>query len=396
MAEREAAAAAAAETETEAGASGGPRRRDTKYADASAGGGVGPGAGERVTAAQSPRDEDEDEDATRFSAAQLRVRLAQTRLEAKMAADDELLALRKRLVEAEYALEERERARRKEGERLDALQLRVDGIVQEHRRTLSGMRGDLSAEKLVAALETEKEIRARLRAAFEKQSAELSAAERRVEELDAQVQHYQKTETVLSQSVAHFQHRFDAKDQQRAAALDRARQKIEAKFVDEVAALRRELELSRRTEKMAQDELLQLQRERDQLRERVERVAVRQTEENAREDELLARIASLETDKAVLQSKAEQVEKADAQLRSKVNAQSEEMEHLRRLNEGLQAENKELAELANELVEMAEKQHEEKLKRRSIDPNAAADVDADRKEGEFLQQRKKRLRLSLG
>jgi len=79
-----------------------------------------------------------------------------------------------------------------------------------------------------------------------------------------------------------------------------------------------------------------------------------------------------------------------------VNTQIEEIEHLRRLNEGLLAENKELAELANELVEMAEKQHEEKLKRRSIDPNAAVDADADREEGEFLQQRKKRLRLSLG
>jgi chromosome segregation ATPase len=389
MAEREVAAA-----EAEASASECPQHQTPESTNASVGGGASLNAGERLSVSQSPSDEDED--VARFSAAQLRVRLAQARLEAKMAADDELLALRKRLVEAEYALQERERARQREGERLNALQQRVDGIVQEHRRTLSGMQGDLSTEKLVAALETEKEVRVRLRAAFEKQSAELSAAERRVEELDAQVQHYQKTETVLSQSVAHFQHRFEAKDQQRAAALDRARQKIEAKFIDEVAELRRELELARRTEKMAQDELVQLQRERDQLRERVESVAVLQTEENAREDDLLARIAALETDKAVLQSKAEQVEKADAQLRSKVNTQIEEIEHLRRLNEGLLAENKELAELANELVEMAEKQHEEKLKRRSIDPNAAVDADADREEGEFLQQRKKRLRLSLG
>lgn len=395
MAEREAEEAAASAAETSAFRRSEPR--ESSSSDVCTDAGAGLPVAEGSVAPQSVNEAaDEDENAARFSAAQLKVKLAQARLEAKMAADDELLALRKRLVEMEYALQERERAQQKEDERFSALKQSVDGIVQEHKRTLNGMRSDLPMEKLVAALETEKAIRAKLRAAFEKQSAELSAAERRVEKLSGQVLHYQKTETVLAQSVAHFQHRFDAKDQQRVAALERTKQEVETKYIDEVSELRRELELAKRTEKMAQDELLELQRERDRLRERAESVAVQQIEKDAREEELLARIAELETDKAVLQSKAEQVERADAQLRSKVNAQSEEIEHLQRLNEDLKAENKELVTIANDLMEMAEKQHEEKLKRQSIDPNEMANADADREDGEFLQQRKKRLRLSMG
>lgn len=344
----------------------------------------------------APADGGSDNSDGSVTAAQLKVKLAQARLETKMAADDEQLALRKRLIEIEYALEEQSRASERADERYRQLQASTNEILAVHRQTLAGMRDELLPDKLVAALETEKAMRSKLQAAFEEQNKQLLAAERRVEELTGQVLHYQKTETVLAQSVTHFQHRVDAKEQQRAELQERTKRELELQYADELTKLRHEAQLANRTEQLAQDELLAVRRQYEELQARERAAIERQTGENARHDELLATIERLETEKAVLQSRAEQVEKADAQLRSKVNAQSDELDALRKEKEALQVNNADLGAMATELLEMVESQNQDKRKRQSLEPPTDGAASSLRKDEEFVRQRKKRLRRSLG
>ncbi|RLN94739.1 hypothetical protein BBJ28_00022159 [Nothophytophthora sp. Chile5] len=349
-------------------------------------------------------DNDGDEYAVSFSSAQVKVKMAQARLEAKLAADDELLAARKQLVESRYEVTSRERERDQAAERCASLQLRLDAVLQEHKRTMTGMREDLQLDSLVAMLDMEKATREKLRAAFATQQRTLAQAQERVEALDAQVASYQKTETVLAQSVAHLQHRFASKDQQRAASVEHIRRELADQYEKETVSLREELAIARRTEQMAQDQLQALQEEHAALRESAQQVLNSQESTATHEQELLDTIAQLETEKAVLQSKAEQVQKADAQLRSQVHAQNEELEVLRLSKETLERDNKELGEIATDLMQMAERQHTE-IAKQSVSAAAAGASTADTpnsttsnhdEDEAFLQKRRKRLRTSLG
>ncbi|KAJ8514985.1 hypothetical protein ON010_g18614 [Phytophthora cinnamomi] len=264
------------------------------------------------------------------------------------------------------------------------------------------MREDLQLEKLLATLDVEKTTRQKLQEAFEKQQQALSLAQELVEKLDAQVANYQKTETVLAQSVAHLQHRFASKDQQRAASVETVQRELVEQHEQEVAALREELGIAQSTEKLAQEQLQELQKELKALGSNAQQAVASKESVVTREHELQAKILQLETEKAVLHSKAEQVQKADAQLRSQVHAQSEEIATLRQEKEALQRDNKELGEIASDLMQMAEKQHAENV-RRGISPARSTGDSAigtpgstHEEDGIFLQKRKKRLRMSLG
>lgn len=343
--------------------------------------------------------EDDDEFSLRFSAAQLKARVAQAKYEAKLAADAELLVVKKELVERRYEVTDRERERDKVVEQCGALQRRLDAVLQEHKQTLNGMREDLQLEKLLATLDMEKATRQKLQEAFEKQQQALSLAQERVEKLDVQVANYQKTETVLAQSVAHLQHRFASRDQQRAASVENVQRVLVEQHEQEVAALREELNIARSTEKMAQEQLQELQKA---MRDNEQQTLASKESVVGRERELQAKVAQLETEKAVLQSKAEQVQKADAQLRSQLHTQSEEIATLRQEKEALQRDNKELGEIASDLMQMAEKQHAENVRRgvspaRSTGDSAFGTPGSTHEEDDiFLQKRKKRLRMSLG
>ncbi|KAI9983878.1 hypothetical protein PInf_005151 [Phytophthora infestans] len=346
--------------------------------------------------------DDDGEFAVRFSTAQLKAKIAQAKHEAKLAADAELLAAKKELVEWRYKVADRERERDKMLSQCEALQKRLDAVLQEHKQTLLGMREDLQLETLLATLDMEKATRKRLQEAFQAQQQALSLAQERVDKLDVQVTNYQKTETVLAQSVAHLQHRFATKDQLRAASVEHVQRELIEQHEQEMAALCGELAIARSTEKMAQEQLQQLQKELKTLRAN-EQLALASRENVAtHEQELQAKIAQLETEKAVLHSKAQQVQKADAQLRSQVHAQSEEIATLRKDKEALQRDNKELGEIASDLMQMAERQHEENVKRgvspakATGDPHMATPGSTREEDGVFLQKRKKRLRLSLG
>ncbi|KAG7379629.1 hypothetical protein PHYPSEUDO_008312 [Phytophthora pseudosyringae] len=344
----------------------------------------------------------DDEFAVRFSAAQLKAKIAQAKHEAKLAADAELLAAKKKLVERRYEVTDRERERDKAAAQCEALQRRLDAVLQEHKQTLAGMGADLQLEKLLATLDTERTTRQKLQEAFEKQQQALSLAQERVEKLDVQVANYQKTETVLAQSVAHLQHRFASKDQQRAASVEHVQRELVDQHEQEMAALREELAIVRGTETMAQEQLQKLQKELKTLRDSEQQALASRANVVTHEHELQAKFTQLETEKAVLQSKVEQVQKADAQLRSQVHAHLDEIATLRQEKEALQRDNKELGEIASDLMQMAERKHAEDVKRgispakSTGDASVATPGSTHEEDGLFLQKRKKRLRLSLG
>ncbi|ETP52867.1 hypothetical protein F442_02163 [Phytophthora nicotianae P10297] len=344
----------------------------------------------------------DDKYALRFSAAQVKVKIAQAKHEAKMAADAELLAARKELVKRRYEVTDREREREKVVAQCQALQKRLDAVLQKHKQTLLGMREDLQLERLLATLDMEKATRLKLQEAFNAQQQALSLAQERVEKLDVQVANYQKTETVLAQSVAHLQHRFASKDQLRAASVVHIQRELIEQHEQEMTVLREELAIARSTEKMAQEQLQELQKQLKTLRDSEQQALASRENVAAHEHEFQAKVAQLETEKAVLQIKAEQVQKADAQLRSQLHAQSEEIATLRQEKEALQRDNKELGEIASDLMQMAERQHAENVKRgispakSTGDTSVATPGSTHEQDGIFLQKRKKRLRLSLG
>ncbi|CAI5720908.1 hypothetical protein KXD40_005985 [Peronospora effusa] len=335
-----------------------------------------------------------DEFAVRFSAAQVKVKLAQAKHEAMLAADAELLVVRKELVERRYEVADLKRERDAVVSQFKALQMRLDAVLLEHKQTLCGMREDQQLEKLLVTLDVEKAIRQKLQEAFEKQQQTLVLAQERVEKLDGQVARYQKTETVLAQSVAHLQHRFASKDEQRTASVEHVQRELIEQHEQEMAELRKKVAIAQGTEKMAQEQLQKLEKELKALRDQESVVT--------HEHELQVKITQLETEKAVLRSKAEQVQKADAQLRSQLHAQSEEIACLQQEKEKLQRDNKELGEIASDLMQMAERQHSENVNRgispaRPTRDTSVATPGSTHEEDEiFLQKRKKRLRLSLG
>lgn len=342
----------------------------------------------KETGALEKHDHQDDDDQYRleFSAAQLRVKVQQARLETKIAADEQMLVLRKQIVDLEHQIQELQRSNAQAADRHQVLQNGVDVIMSDHKRTLNGMRDDLHVDKLVAALEAEKAARENLHSAYEKQNAALLGAQERVESLNAQVLKYQKTETVLAQSISHFQHRFDNKDQQRVASLERVKLELEEKHRDDTSSLLREVEIAKRAEQMAQEQLLAVEKECRLLQQSAQAAAAKQDRSGDAERELRAKIDQLETEKAVLVSKAEQLQRADGQLRSKVKTLDDELQKQRSQNALLREEVKELTKIASDLMEMAEKHQQEKRLR-------TGQRDED---DEFLAKRKKRLRMSIG
>ncbi|CEG39000.1 uncharacterized protein PHALS_09065 [Plasmopara halstedii] len=334
--------------------------------------------------AKSAHEDNSDEYSVQFSAAQLKVKIAQAKHDTKLIADAEVLQLKKELVEQRYQVTDRERERDKAMRRCEALQMQLDAVLLEHKKTLLGMCEDVQLEKLLATIEMEKGSRQKLKEAFTRQQQTLTLAQERVEKLSVQVAQYQKTETVLAQSVAHLQYRFASKDQLRAATVEQEQRKLIDQHELEMKNLREELVIAQRNEKVAQDQLQLKQLELKTLHESKQQELASQE----RIQSLECKITQLETEKAVLLSKTEQIQKADAQLRSQIHAQSEEITTLHQEIETLQRSNKELGEIASDLLQVAERQHAENESRDFGETHA--------QDGIYLQKRKKRLRVSLG
>ncbi|TMW68893.1 hypothetical protein Poli38472_001049 [Pythium oligandrum] len=328
-----------------------------------------------------------DEYAKHFSAAQVRVKMKRARLEAKIAAEEEMSKLRFAILQAEQKAEEHQREKARVEERYQSLEMSTEEIVKMHKRTLNGMRDTLELETLVASLETEKATKEALRKAFEAQNIELLRAQQRIEELSDKITNYQKTETVLAQSISHFQHKFATKDHQRAAQIDRIRKEVEVSHEHQHAALLQELDDAREARHKLQVEYKTLEEEHLALQESAKAVIEMQEKNHSQEETLRSKIIELETEKAVLTSKVDQVQKADAHLRLKLQTCEEQVQVLTQQNETLRQENEELGKIATDLMEMAEKQQVER-KRLSEQPDT---------EGEAaLARTRKRLRESIG
>lgn len=310
------------------------------------------------------------------------MRAEQARLEATKAAQSELIDVRRKMLALEMQVQTLSREKDEAKKECSSMRAHVDEIIKMHERTLIGMHDNLSTEKLVAALETEKSLREGLKTAFETQNVELLKAQERVESLTAQVLKYQKTETVLAQSIAHVQRRFDSNDQQRVASVERIKQELEAKHLSDKDALKQELESALHDKETIHSQLEELQTQFAELQERSQVILNQQNQSEAIKGQLIEQLTQLETDKAVLASRAEQLQRADAQLRGKVNAQSEQLQKLEQENQALRLEKTELTQIATDLMEMAERQHAESKKRKG--------------DGEALASTRKRLRKSIG
>ncbi|KAI9917509.1 hypothetical protein PsorP6_013398 [Peronosclerospora sorghi] len=347
----------------------------------------------------SPTNGDSDNEyVVRFSMAQLKAKIAQAKHEMELASDAKLMPLKKELIEWRYKFEDGERERDKIASQCQSLRVRLDAVLEEQKEVLQ-RREDKQLDKLEAALEVEKSTRRKVQEAYEKQLQVLSLAQERVEKLDRQVAEYQKTETVLAQSVAHLQHRFVDRDQHRAASVEQVERELNEQHDKEMTALRNELAIARSSEEMAQEKLQETQNELEALRSNTQQVLASNDDLVAKEHEQKAKIAQVETDKEVLMSKLEQVQKVDAQLRSRIHALSEEITTLQQEKERLQQDNKELGEIASDLMQMAERQHTECGSRNANlaqDKLVATSASTYEEDGMFLQKRKKRLRLSLG
>ncbi|TDH74159.1 hypothetical protein CCR75_008258 [Bremia lactucae] len=324
----------------------------------------------------------DNEYALRYSTAQLNAKVAQVKHEAQVAADAALLITEKELIAQRLQVENFERERDEAIAQCTALRKRLDAVLLEHKKTLLGTREDLELEKLVVTIDMEKAIRCKLQDAFVTQQQALTKAQERVTNLDEQIAKYQKTETVLAQSIAHLQQRHATKDQLRAASVEHVQRELMEHHAQEVATLQEELKRAQHAEKKAQEQVQGLELELKQVPAYQGSVK-----------ELHAQVAQLQTEKAVLESKALQIQKADAQLRSQVHAQQDAIATLRQEKDALQRSNKELGEIASDLLQVAERQQAET---KTQDDTSGLKKRAYEDDRLILQTRKKRLRLSLG
>ncbi|DAZ96971.1 TPA: hypothetical protein N0F65_012103 [Lagenidium giganteum] len=325
---------------------------------------------------------DADAAKPQFSQLQVDAKVRMARLDARKELDAELLQLQQRIVELEHECQAARASQSDLSDRFRLLQEGVASIVQEHERTLVGMKETLQVEKLVATLDTETSAKEALRVALEQQNKELLTAQSRIQALGQQIQKYQKTETVLAQSISHFQHRASTKDHQRAATIERLKQEMEESHRAATTAIQQELEQTKQSNDSLQEALTALQGEHLGLQQSARAVLKDKERSDALEQQL-------EREKAMLASKAEQLQKTDAQLRSKAHTQAEELNALVQQNELLREENKELTKIATDLMEISEKQQAEKERRQQATPPRPLD-------GGEPQSARKRQRRSVG
>ncbi|KDO22401.1 hypothetical protein SPRG_11353 [Saprolegnia parasitica CBS 223.65] len=175
-------------------------------------------------------------------------------------------------------------------------------------------------EALVAALEVERTARETLANECLQLREKRLQLTRRIAVLEHQIVKYQQTETVLAQSISHFQHRVDAKEHQRAEDMERLKDEIGDATRAEVDTIKAEYQSVLSALTLVQSDVKKYQEENERLTTELEDVKQNIHNDEAMTEGLRARVKQLETEKAVLQSKAEQLQKADASLRYRLNA----------------------------------------------------------------------------
>ncbi|KAF0687067.1 Aste57867_21148 [Aphanomyces stellatus] len=155
---------------------------------------------------------------------------------------------------------------------------------------------DKSPVELTIELQMEKAARARLQEECLQLTEKKLAFAHQISILEQQIIKHEQTETVLNQTVSHFQHRLKverAKEGQQEAVFSLG---------------------------LAQTEIKNLQEQNERLAKDLEEIRVRVDAHETQELVLRNKIQQLETDKAVLQSKADQLQKTEAALRFRLNS----------------------------------------------------------------------------
>ncbi|KAH9124421.1 hypothetical protein LEN26_001961 [Aphanomyces euteiches] len=246
----------------------------------------------------------------------------------------------------------------------------LDNFLQEYEAMQSH---DKSIDELTVELQMERSARARLQEECFHLTEKKLAFAHQINTLQQQIVKYQQTETVLAQTVSHFQHQRDSRDIERIQELDRlkgemdeaSRAEVErAKEGHQQAAFSLELAQSESQARTFKCSLFKnLHRELEELRRRVD---------GHETQELVLRnlIQQLETDKAVLQSKSEQLQKTEAALRFKLNAAQHHARELQAKGGDANALNRQIAVLEKDNATLA--QENAKLREKNTELNNIA------------------------
>ncbi|CAK4620814.1 unnamed protein product [Aphanomyces euteiches] len=220
----------------------------------------------------------------------------------------------------------------------------LDNFLQEYEAMQSH---DKSIDELTVELQMERSARARLQEECFHLTEKKLAFAHQINTLQQQIVKYQQTETVLAQTVSHFQHQRDSRDIERIQELDRLKGEMD--------------EASRAESLKFQNE--RLEKELEELRRRVD---------GHETQELVLRnlIQQLETDKAVLQSKSEQLQKTEAALRFKLNAAQHHARELQAKGGDANALNRQIAVLEKDNATLA--QENAKLREKNTELNNIA------------------------
>ncbi|OQS03728.1 hypothetical protein THRCLA_03970 [Thraustotheca clavata] len=206
--------------------------------------------------------------------------------------------------------------------------MRVEKLMSFEEEKAEEVINSTTKEALEAALEVERKARESLANECLKLREKRLQLTRRISVLEHQIVKYQQTETVLAQSISHFQHRVDAKEHQRAEDMERLKGEIGDASRAEIDKVKDEYQAAVNALTLVQSDVKKYQEENERLSAELEEVKQNIQNDETLTEGLRARVIQLETEKAVLQSKADQLQKADASLRYRVNTAEQRVKEL--------------------------------------------------------------------
>ncbi|CAK4289538.1 unnamed protein product [Aphanomyces euteiches] len=243
----------------------------------------------------------------------------------------------------------------------------LDNFLQEYEAMQSH---DKSIDELTVELQMERSARARLQEECFHLTEKKLAFAHQINMLQQQIVKYQQTETVLAQTVSHFQHQRDSRDIERIQELDRLKGEMDEASRAEVERAKEGHQQAAFSLELAQSESQSLKFQNERLEKELEELRRRVDGHETQELVLRNLIQQLETDKAVLQSKSEQLQKTEAALRFKLNAAQHHARELQAKGGDANALNRQIAVLEKDNATLA--QENAKLREKNTELNNIA------------------------
>ncbi|CAK4620238.1 unnamed protein product [Aphanomyces euteiches] len=243
----------------------------------------------------------------------------------------------------------------------------LDNFLQEYEAMQSH---DKSIDELTVELQMERSARARLQEECFHLTEKKLAFAHQINTLQQQIVKYQQTETVLAQTVSHFQHQRDSRDIERIQELDRLKGEMDEASRAEVERAKEGHQQAAFSLELAQSESQSLKFQNERLEKELEELRRRVDGHETQELVLRNLIQQLETDKAVLQSKSEQLQKTEAALRFKLNAAQHHARELQAKGGDANALNRQIAVLEKDNATLA--QENAKLREKNTELNNIA------------------------